>query len=210
MARTRSTTSIDARILRRMRASKNGAVFTPGRFLDFGSRTGIDQALSRLARNGLIRRCGRGLYDIARSHPWFGILAPDPRQALAALAARRGIQLRPAGAEAANLLGLSEQVPAKFIYLTSGRSGKIRLAGHDIELKHGSSRHMALSPRPTGLIVSAMESLGDGHITELKLQRLHRDLPEADRRTLLREMPLTPAWMRPWLHYLATGGGIVQ
>jgi hypothetical protein len=31
------------------------------------------------------------------------------------MAARQGIELRPTGAEAANLLGLSEQVPAKMI-----------------------------------------------------------------------------------------------
>ena len=189
-----------------MRAGKGGAVFTPVQFLDFGTRAGVDQALSRLVKAGTIRRCGRGLYDIPRSHPWFGTLSPDPESAVRAMAARQGIELRPTGAEAANLLGLSEQVPAKMIYLTSGGARRIlKIKNLSIELRPGGRRQMAMTARPTGLVVAALRSLGRGHITEARLARLHHDLPEKDRRTLLKDLPLAPAWMHGWLRYLATG-----
>ena len=177
-----------------------------GKNLDFGTRAGVDQALSRLVKAGTIRRCGRGLYDIPRSHPWFGTLSPDPESAVRAMAARQGIELRPTGAEAANLLGLSEQVPAKMIYLTSGGARRIlKIKNLSIELRPGGRRQMAMTARPTGLVVAALRSLGRGHITEARLARLHHDLPEKDRRTLLKDLPLAPAWMHGWLRYLATG-----
>lgn len=188
-----------------MRASKSGAVFTAVQFLDLGTRAGIDQALSRLCRAGKIRRAGRGLYDIAGSHPWFGTLSPGIDAMAAAMTARSGLELRPTGAEAANMLGLSEQVPAKRIYLTSGKSRKMLLGGHPIELRRRSSRFMAMSAQPTGLIVSAMKSLGKDHITTRRLAELHQRLPARERKTLLKELPLAPAWMHPFLRYLATG-----
>ena len=203
MSRPKSPNSLDACLLRRMRASKGGKVFTPATFLDLGSRAGIDQALSRLVKTGQIRRAGRGLYDLERPHPWFGTLRTDPANAAAALATARGQQLRPGGAEAANLLGLSEQVPAKLLYFTDGPSRKMELAGQTVEFLHRSARQMAMTPQPTGLIAAALKSLGAARITEARLERLRRDLSAADRATLKREMPLAPAWMHRWFLFLA-------
>jgi len=133
-------------------------------------------------------------------------MKPETSAMAKAIAARTGLELRPAEAEAANLLGLSEQVPARAAYLTGGRSQKLRVGGSTIELRGRSPRLMKLSPSPTGLVVSALRSFGKGHVPEEKLERLRRDLPEKDRRTLLRELPLAPTWMHPHLRYLATGG----
>jgi hypothetical protein len=121
------------------------------------------------------------------------------------MAKRAGIELRPSGAQAANMLGLSEQVPGKTVYLTNGKSRKLRLGDYPIELRTRSARLMAMSAQPTALIVSALKSLGKAHVSTERLARLHRDLAAKDKRTLLRELPLAPAWMHPFLRYLATG-----
>jgi len=199
--------SLENRVIRRIRASKSGSVFSAMHFLDFGTRAGVDQALSRLCREGLLRRCGRGLYVLPKAHPWFGETRPEPSALAKAIATRKGLELRPAEAEAANLLGLSEQVPARAAYLTAGRSQKLRVGNATIELRGRSPRLMKMSPSPTGLVVSALRSLGRGRVPEEKLERLRRDLPEKARKTLLRELPLAPSWMHPHLRYLATGGG---
>ncbi len=192
-------------MLRRMRAVKSGCIFTPAQFLDLGTRAGIDQALSRLSRAGKIRRAGRGLYDIPRTHPWIGTLSPALAGMTTALAARTGLELRPTGAEAANMLGLSEQVPGKTVFLTSGRSRKLMLGDQPIELRKRSSRFMAMSARPMGLIVSAMQSIGKTHLTTERLTELRGKLSDKDQRIILDELPLAPAWMHPFLRYLATG-----
>ncbi len=55
-------TGIADKIMKRVRAKGRGKwVCTPKDFLDLGSRAAVDQALSRLATSGDLRRVGRGL-----------------------------------------------------------------------------------------------------------------------------------------------------
>jgi len=205
MAGRKSAQSLESRMLRRIRATKSASVFSAMHFLDFGTRSAIDQSLSRLTKQGRLRRVGRGLYDLPRQHPWLGELSPDPEKAAEAVAEKQGLELRLSGAAAANALGLSEQVPAKTIYQTDGRSRKLSLSGQVVELRHRSPRQMALSAEPTGLIVSALKSLGRKHVDSRQLEDLRENLSAGDRRVLLKELPLTPAWMHPHLRHLATG-----
>ncbi len=51
-----------SQILDRIRQAGPGRVFTPKDFLDTVNRDAADQALSRLARSGAIKRLARGLY----------------------------------------------------------------------------------------------------------------------------------------------------
>src|SRR5262245_24533067 len=108
-----------AEILRRMRGSDRGKVFTSKDFLDAGSREALDQALSRLLRTGAIQRLGRRLYCYPQKNPRLGIpVSPDPDEIAQPLARQTGSRIVPSGAVAANRLGLSMQVPAKPTYLT--------------------------------------------------------------------------------------------
>ncbi|MEO7276222.1 MAG: DUF6088 family protein [Vicinamibacterales bacterium] len=71
---------------------------------------------------GTIRQLGRGLYDYPKPHPSLGQLSPTPDALAKAMAGRDRVRRQPSGAYAANLLGLSEQVPAKVVFLTDGPS----------------------------------------------------------------------------------------
>ncbi|WP_245502738.1 DUF6088 family protein, partial [Mesorhizobium sp. M1A.F.Ca.IN.020.06.1.1] len=46
--------------MKRVRAGGRGRVFTPSDFLDVANRAAVDQALSRLAKQGKLRRLARG------------------------------------------------------------------------------------------------------------------------------------------------------
>ena len=62
--------------------------------------------------NGLYRfGFARGLYDYPVYHPVPGIVAPSADAVARALAGRGAIRLQPSGAYAANVLGISGQVP---------------------------------------------------------------------------------------------------
>ncbi len=77
----------------------------------------MDFALHRLVKQGVLRRLARGLYDYPRSHPQLGMLTPSVDTIAQALAGRDRLRIQPSGAYAANLLHLSEQVPAKAVFL---------------------------------------------------------------------------------------------
>jgi hypothetical protein len=195
--------SIENNVLRRIRGMKRGVVFTPSQFLDLGGRAAVDQALSRLAEAENIRRLARGLYDYPKEHPVLGKLTPTPEEIAKALAGRDRTRLQPAGAYAANMLGLSEQVPAKVVFLTDGTSRTVRVGAMTIQLRRTTPRNIAASGRLGGLLIQALRELGQTHATPERLAPLKRTLPLAKRRTLLKDIPLAPVWMQPLLRDLA-------
>ena len=66
----------------------------------------------------------------------------------------------PAGAAAANRLGLTTQVPGRSVYLTSGRSRQLALGAQVIELRHAPRWQLVLPGRPAGEVVRALAWLG--------------------------------------------------
>lgn len=199
----KTTQSIDARILGRIRGRGRGSVIVPGDFLDIGSRAAVDLALHRLAKRGTIRRLARGLYDFPKQHPVLGPLSPTADTVARALAGRDRTRLQPAGAYAANLLGLSEQVPAKAVFLTDGPSRTVTVGPMTIQLRRTTPRNMAAAGRLSGLVIQALRELGEEHVTPPRLAHLKRTLPLEQRRELVKDVPLAPAWMHALLRELA-------
>src|SRR6266853_3761214 len=142
--------TIDTRIRKRISSLGTGAVFTPNDFLDLAGRDAVDKTLSRLAARGFIRRLTRELYEYPREHPELGRLSPDIEKVARALAGRHRIRLQPAGAYATNVLGLSEQVPAKVVFFTDGVSRRVKIGRQEIQLRQTSPRNMATAGRLSG------------------------------------------------------------
>jgi Arc/MetJ family transcription regulator len=200
---TNSSQSVDKSILSRIYGSKGGAAFTPSDFLDLGSRRAVDLALHRLVRRKILRRLARGLYEYPRQHAELGTLSPDIEKVARALAGKDRIRLQPAGAYATNLLGLSEQVPAKVVFLTDGPSRTVKIGRQEIQLRRTTPRNMAAAGRMSGLLMQAFRHLGKEHITRERMKHLKRTLPAKERQQLLKDLPLAPAWMHPLFRELA-------
>lgn len=187
--------SIDNRILSRITKKGRGCVFTPTDFLDLGSRNAVDHALSRSARAGTIRKLTRGLYDYPRNHPSLGILPPSTDDIAKAIQGRDATRLQPSGAQAANMLGISEQVPAKSIFLTDGRSRQVKLDKRVIILKKTTPRQMATAGRISGIVIQALHWVGRRYVDDKTIAILRRRLPAAAKRQLLKDIAYAPAWI---------------
>lgn len=197
--------SLESKIQSRVHGSGRGAVFTPTHFLDLGSRAAVDKAMSRLATTGVIRRLARGVYDYPKVHPRLGILMPSADTVAKALAGRDRARLQPAGAYAANLLGLSEQVPARAVFLTDGPSRVVRIGPMTILLRQTTPRNMAAAGRLSGLLIQSLRELGQQHVTPRRIASLKLKLPMKERAALIKDLKLAPAWMHPILRDLAKG-----
>lgn len=195
--------SIDSRILSRIQAASPGQVFAPRQFLDLGSRDAIDQALSRQCRAGAIRKVARGLYDLPRDHPRFGRLAPSSDAIANALKGRDAIRLQPSGAYAANILGLSDQVPVRLVFLTDGPSRRVTVGGREIVLKRTTPLNMATAGRASGLVIQALRWLGKEHVDDRVVAKLRRHLKPEDKAVLLADAHLAPGWIAAVFHQLA-------
>ena len=174
------------RITARIRRKGRSWVFTPKDFVDLGSRAAVDQALLRLTKGGRIRRLARGLYDFPRKHPVLGILSPDPDAVARALTRSSGSRLLLSGSKAANMLGLSTQVPAQNVYVTDGRSKTVKVGKQVIRLKHAAPSKMAIADSPSAPILQALRSVGRKNVSNDAVNQIARAIPKKTKQDLAR------------------------
>ncbi|KYG67631.1 hypothetical protein AZI85_17275 [Bdellovibrio bacteriovorus] len=194
---------VETSIKNRIYGLGRGKCFTPDRFLDLGGDDAIRQSLSRLAKEGTIRRLAQGLYEYPRIHKTLGVLPPQAEQVIKALTERDQITVQPSGAYAANLLGLSEQVPNKIVYLTQGSPRKIKIGNMEIILKRTSNKSMATAGKMSGLVIQALLYLGKEHLDKDIASKLKRKLSAGDKKELMKDIKSAPIWMRGFLKEIA-------
>ncbi len=170
-----------------------GGVLSPKEFLHLGSRAAIDQALSRLAKEGKLQRVCRGTY-VSPVSSRFGVRSPAPEKVVQSMANQRGDTVVPHGAAAANALGLTQQVPIREVFLTSGRSHKLKLGHSEVLIKHAPRWMLSLGTTQAGAAVRALAWLGRPHVSE-SLSALHQELPPAEWRNLTTGRAALPSWM---------------
>jgi hypothetical protein len=197
MPKAPSPNSVDNSITRKVKQSVPGSVFTTADFTSFGGTAAVEKSLVRLVNRGLLRRLARGLYDKPRHSDMFGILWPTPEDVIKAICDRDKIRVQPAGVHAANMLGLSEQVPAKHVYLTDGASRMVKAGPMRIALRHTSPRNMETAGRFAGLLIQAFKSLGPKHVDRFHLAHLKKNIPPKELKGLVKDLNAAPAWMRP-------------
>lgn len=195
--------SVSEKILTWVRSQGRGTVFTPSDVLRYGSRAAIDQALSRLVKRGEIRRISRGLYNYPQVSERLGVLSPDPDAIAKALAGETGSRVQAAGARAANLLGLSEQVAARAVYVTDGPARRVKAGRQVVELRPASPRNLIAVGEAAGLVIQALRYLGRDNVDEGVVQHLHDVLSTEDKRELARVSHMAPTWMRPFLEAIS-------
>ena len=189
------THSVDNKTINRIYGHGRGWVFTPAHFSDLGSRNAVASALKRHCQSGPIRQLARGLYDYPRTDPKLGILTPSPDAVAKALASRDAVRLQPSGAYAANLLGLSTQIPMKIVFLTDGRPRTVQIGKKQIILKQTTPRNMATAGKISGLVIQALRHLGSTHVDDDVIARLDRRLDADARKQLLKDVRFAPAWI---------------
>ena len=189
-------TSMQDKIVERLRRQGQGKVFTPKDFLDLGSRESVDQALSRLAKAETVQRLGRGLYCYPKINKRLGIIiSPDVDEIASALARQTGSRIAPSGAMAANRLGLSTQVPAKPVYLTDGRSRKVRIGNFLIAVKHVAPKELPVGNQISATVLQALRYLGKEAIDSTVINRIRKALLPKYRSKLLLDSKYTTDWI---------------
>ena len=184
------------RIVARIHRMGAGRVFTPKDFLDLGSRGMVDVTLSQLVSARVIRRVGRGLYDLPKHSEALGItLSPNIDEIAQAIARRFRWRIIPTGAWAANTLGLSTQVPAKITYLSDGPNQKFELGKQTIHFKHARPKEMRTEGALSSLVVQALRFLGKHEVGPEVIARLRNRLSPVDKRRLLRDTRYSTDWI---------------
>ena len=187
--------SVARNILEMINGHGQGWVFTPASFKAIGNRSAVESALRRHKKAGTIRQLARGLYDYPRTDPQLGVLAPTVDLIAGALEERDVVRLQPSGAYAANLLGLSTQVPMKVVFLTDGFTRKLKVGKRQILLKRTTPRNMATAGRASGTVIQALRWLGPQNVDNRVMSILMKRLSAKDKAQLLNDIPYAPIWI---------------
>ena len=111
-----------------------------------------------------------------------------------AIAAQRGESVAPHGAAAANELRLKTQAPVREVYLTSGRSRRLKVGAQVVELRHVPAWQLVLPGRPAGAAIRALAWLGPKRTSEA-LRILQRKLSPSELRAVVSARGRLPTWM---------------
>ena len=196
--------SIHSKIVRRIDGSGRGSVYYSGDFVDIGETSAVKQSLYRLTLEQKLCRLSPGIYYFPEKSKLLKTeLTPRIDKVAEAVARKNKMRILITEPLAANLLGLSTQVPAKYVFLTDGRSRKVAIGNQQIIFKHAAPSIMGLSKRKAGIVIQALRYFGAERVNKKIIEQLQRTLPRKVKNDLVKCVSYAPAWMHKFLREIA-------
>lgn len=195
----------EKQIIARIRAHGKGFVFTTKFFsalTDDSAR--VRTALTRLVQKQSIRRLAHGLYDLPDIHPKLGAITPSIEKVIDAIKNSDAIEVQVTGAYAANLLGLSTQIPMRIEFYTNGPRKRIQFGKQEILLKPTTPKNMIVAGTKAGLILHALRQIGKDNVNEEMIMQIRKQIEDKDIKHIKKQIQFAPAWiakiMRSLIH----------
>ena len=186
----------EKQLIARIRAHGRGFVFTSKLFTSITNDSASTRtALTRLVQKKSIRRLSHGLYDLPVIHPTLGPVMPSTDKIISAVKASEAIEVQPTGAYAANLLGLSSQIPMKVELYTNGSKKVINIGNQEIILKPTTQKNMIGAGTKAGLILHALRQIGKENVTHEMIETIKTQLEEKDFKHIKKHIPYAPFWI---------------
>lgn len=155
------TSPVTTRIKNKVSSLSDGVAFASNsfRFVN-ANKNSIEKELSKLNSDGVIKRFRRGIYYKPKKSSLFGEVLPSPTSIAQAIAKLNNAHIIPDGSMALNMLGLSNQVPMKYIYLNDKLHKSEFVGKTEIVFKRINPKKLIAYNKKAGLVLSAIEYLG--------------------------------------------------
>ncbi|MDZ4169748.1 MAG: DUF6088 family protein [Coriobacteriia bacterium] len=186
-----------AEVFRRIEEMPPGTVFGLAEFSDVAGSDSVRQAIKALADAGQIERVLRGFYfkpkmSAVLSEP----VPPRPDDVARAIARANRWTIAPSGQVALNELGLSEQVPMLWTYVSDGPYRAYSFRGADLRFKRGVNSETTGLSETTLLVIQALKALGREAVGDAEIEAIARRLSDEQKTVLLDESRHATAWVR--------------
>jgi hypothetical protein len=188
--------TISKKIIEKINKNKELSVFSTNDFLELGKSETIKRILHRLAERKIIMNVIRGFYY----RPKFSKILQEyevasPNEIANAIARKFNWSIAPTGITALNILGLSTQVSAKWIYISDGAYRKFKLNKITIEFKHRNNREISKMSYQTALVIQAIKTLKKENIDDEIIKKIQKALNFKDKILLLKEGKSSLSWI---------------
>lgn len=183
-------------IKNRIDASENGSIFVVSDFADIADNKKIGTSLSRLADEGLLRRIMRGVYEKPVYSEFLGeYVAPSVDAVANAIARNYGWTIVPCGDTALNLLGLSTQIPAVWLYISDGPYKEYSFDNVTIKFNRTTNKNISKLSYKTALVVQAIKAIGKENVDENTIVQLSKKFTDEEKAAMLTEAKITTSWI---------------
>ena len=184
-------------VKKRIQDAKDGSVFIPSDFFDIAEAVKINMCLDRLEETGELQRVIRGIYVKPRYSALLNKNVPPRSDDIAkAIARNYGWTIVPCGDTALNMLGLSTQGPAVWLYVSDGPYKTYGADGMTLKFKHTDNKNEIINiSYKTALVVQALKTLGRSNVTDKELRSISKLLTENEKAQMLVEAKRVTAWV---------------
>ena len=164
------TQPITTRVQSKISSLSNGVVFASNSFkFQDANQNSVEKELSKLNADGVIKRFRKGIYYKPQKSTLFGDVLPTPLAVAEAIAKLNDAYIVPDGSMALNMLGLSEQVPMKYIYLNDKLHKSEFVGNTEIVFKRINAKKLTTSNKRVALVLSAVDYLGKDAFSDKNL-----------------------------------------
>ena len=189
---------------RRIYEAETGSVFVTSDFADITDNKKSSVCLMRLTEEKLLRRIMRGVYDKPEYNSFLQeYLEPAPDKVANAIARNYGWTIVPCGDTALNLLGLSTQVPAIWLYVSDGPYKEYSFNNTTIKFKHTANKGISKLSYKTSLVIQALKALGKENIDNNVIVKLTKALTDDEKKNMLNEAKSTTSWIYEYIKSIA-------
>lgn len=187
--------NIKHNVMKSIDESQPHSIFFISDYADLGAAETIRKILHEATISGVLEKAGHGIY-IKPKISRFGKV-PVPLEKIAReIAARDKCQILPTGSTAANLIGLSTQVPMNLSYITTGSTRAIKIGDRKISFRHASPKKFAAKGSVIPLLIQGIKEIGAENISGVEYEAIRLFIDKQQDPYLQEDLQLAPAWIQ--------------
>ena len=187
--------NIKATVMEKIVESQPHSVFFITDYTDLGAAETIRKILFEATLHGILEKAAHGIY-VKPKESRFGKV-PIPLETVATeIAERDKCRILPSGSTAANLIGLSTQVPMNLSYITTGSTRIIEIGDRKIFFRHASPKNFASKGTAMPLLIQGLREIGEENVTGSEYEAVRRFIEKQQDPYLQEDLRLAPAWIQ--------------
>ena len=187
--------SINNQIKIAIKKKGRGKIIFTKDFSLLGTEFAIRQSLWRLCNDGMIVRLAAGIYLYPKNSKLIGIVYPSVEDVVKQIAKREKSRIVPTGLYALNKIGLSTQVPMRFVFLTDGAARELKIAGVNVKFQKTIAKNLSFKGKITILVVFALKEIGKDNVRQDELERINKLLQHESEEIIIADSKLAPNWI---------------
>ena len=182
-------------VMKSIDESQPHSIFFISDYADLGAAETIRKILHEATISGVLEKAGHGIY-IKPKISRFGKV-PVPLEKIAReIADRDKCEILPNGSTAANLIGMSTQMPMNLSYITTGSTRTIKIGDRKISFRHASPKNFAAKGRVIPLLIQGIKEVGAKNISGVEYEAIKLFIDKQQDPYLQEDLPLAPAWIQ--------------